>query len=190
MDLIDDFADNDEFFIVLELCDNTLDKLLPKLNEDDRYLICKELIDAISFLHSKSVCTIHRWIIESVSLTASRDLKPSNILLKKESNRFHVRLADFDIHLTSVITSLIIVRTKKELDSGKTSDITETTRGTLNWRPPEVIQQGQFSYKSDTWMLGAVIFYILTEKVCSLPHKSHHFSILLSLLKEVRRRIL
>ena len=73
-----------------------------------------------------------------------RDIKTENILL---DNKGHLYLTDFE--LANIIDDNYINRTHK-------------IRGTISYLAPEVINGRRYSFKSDIWALGIVIYELYT----------------------------
>lgn len=71
------------------------------------------------------------------------DIKPSNIIINKNSKK--ITIIDFDMSKI-----------------GKR--VYNSSFGTPDFIAPESIEIGEYSFKSDVWSLGAVFYFILTNK--------------------------
>jgi len=110
---------DDFIFIVMELCDGTLqDYLDDKLN-----FISKADISALEVLKQATLglAHLHRYGV------IHRDLKPENILLVRDSNgEIRIKIADFGI--SRIVNENTMTQTRK--------------LGTKGWMPPEVLNPG------------------------------------------------
>lgn len=74
-----------------------------------------------------------------------RDLKPENILLTKESLDGDVRLADFGLAKQGLTTLSFV--------------------GTLEYASPEIKNCQEYSYNTDVWSLGVIVFASIAGKL-------------------------
>ncbi|XBW37654.1 hypothetical protein QEN19_003235 [Hanseniaspora menglaensis] len=127
-------------WICLELAEggDLFDKIEPDLGISDNELVrfyFKQLINAIQYLHLE--CGV-----------AHRDLKPENILLDSDGN---LKLADFGL-------ATVFKNNKNEVK--RSFDIV----GSPPYMAPDLLnqRQGYFSWKSDIWSCGILLFVLLT----------------------------
>ena len=78
-----------------------------------------------------------------------RDIKPDNILV--ESNLGLAKLSDFGISKTLV-----------DGFGGSSNEHTRTYTGTLCYMSPERLESLDYSYPSDVWSLGVVVYEMAT----------------------------
>ena len=129
------FEDNDNVYILLELCQNqTLSEIHVRRKvftelEVQCYII--QLVKALQYLHSHRI--IHR------------DLKLGNLFL---NDKMELKVGDFGL------------ATKLDYDGEKK----KTVCGTPNYIAPEVISRAGHSYSVDTWAIGVIIFTLLCGK--------------------------
>jgi serine/threonine-protein kinase len=131
---------NNRLFIAMELLNGPL---LSEIIQTGNLITLRrilditiQLLDAIHAIHLKGI--IHR------------DLKPENIMLvKKGDNLNHVKLMDFGLARIQSITRIT--------DSGM-------VMGTLTYLAPEQIATGEFSFASDVYSLGVILYEMLTLK--------------------------
>lgn len=94
-------------------------------------------------------------LIDAVSylhsqLIIHRDIKPSNIFLNQHQN---IKLGDFGV--------------SKQFGETSTTNLS-TYAGTSKYMPPEIMTSGQtYSFNTDCWSLGCVLFELITLEVFS-----------------------
>ncbi|CAG9323602.1 unnamed protein product [Blepharisma stoltei] len=130
------FEDNENVYILLELCTNqTTNELLrrrKRLTELEVQCYLHQVISALKYLHSHRV--IHR------------DLKLGNFFL---SDKMEIKIGDFGL------------ATKLEFDGERK----RTICGTPNYIAPEVLDGKQgHSYEVDIWSLGVIAYTLLVGK--------------------------
>ena len=128
------FHNKNEFVIVMELCDESLNDFLirkKQFNSTEIYKILTQINR--SFKRMNQLKIVHR------------DLNLKNILVKyenKEKTKFIVKLADYGI-------------SKAMIDISKL----HTKKGTLRYMAPEVMN-GEYKEKCDLWSLGIIIYLL------------------------------
>ena len=129
------FEDNDNVYILLELCQNqTLNELQLRrktLTEIEVQCYIIQLVKALQYLHSHRI--IHR------------DLKLGNLFL---NDKMELKVGDFGL------------ATKLDYDEEKK----KTICGTPNYIAPEVINNTGHSYEVDVWAIGIIIYTLLIGK--------------------------
>ena len=105
---------------------------------DDRAII-GQIVCGLSHLHGKHI--IHK------------DLKPENILLQwhQGSDCWLLKLTDFGF-------SRQLPADNKETTPNKTKH-----KGTDGYIAPELYARGLYSFESDVWSLGSVVFYVVSQ---------------------------
>lgn len=130
------FEDNENVYILLELCSNqTLNELIrrrKRLHELEVQCYVVQIIAALKYLHSHRI--IHR------------DLKLGNLFL---SGKMELKIGDFGL------------ATKLEFDGERK----RTICGTPNYIAPEILEAKQgHSYEVDIWSLGVIIYTLIIGK--------------------------
>ena len=139
------FNNEDNFSIVMELCDINLLQLLNKrleekeegFNSDEIYEIMKQLNNTFKIMKEKSI--IHR------------DLKLENILIKyndQEHKNYTIKLSDYGC--------------SKRLKSLTRKCYTHA--GSLIYMSPEILRREEYNYKCDLWSLGIIIYRLIFGK--------------------------
>ncbi|VAI55683.1 unnamed protein product [Triticum turgidum subsp. durum] len=98
----------------------------------ERYQIIKEICEGLQYLH------VQRRIVHL-------DLKPTNILL---DDNMVPKIADFGL--------------SRRFSEKQSQTFTAKVRGTIGYIAPEVLNNGQITFKSDIYSLGIIIMEILT----------------------------
>jgi len=157
------FETENEFIIVMELCDgNLIDfiKLKKGLNINDIYELLCQLNNTFKIMKENKI--------------THRDLKLENILVKyenKEKTRCTFKIIDYGV--------------SKELL--RISSRFSTKVGTINYMAPEVLSEEKYNYECDLWSLG-VIIYILYFK--DYPYFGQKEYAIINQIKNNGKRIL
>lgn len=129
------FEDNENIYILLELCKNeTLNEFLKRrkrLTEFEVRFYLKQMASALSYIQDQLV--IHR------------DLKLGNLFL---SDKLEIKVGDFGL-------------AAKLLDQGERRN---TVCGTPNYIAPEILEQKGHSFEVDIWSLGVVCYTLLVGR--------------------------
>lgn len=133
--LVDNFQDDHEFYIVMELCTggDLFARIVNegKLSESSAADYCRQLAEALVHIHS---CGI-----------THRDLKPENILLVSKEPESAIKIADFGL---------------SKIINGAQSTMS-TVCGTWAYCAPEVIAGKPYTQSVDNWTLGVLTYVLL-----------------------------
>ena len=129
------------FYFVLEYVDggdlsqylerDERDENHTKISEIDAKQIIAEIAIALESLHRKGI--------------VFRDLKPQNVLVKKNG---HIKIADFGL--------------ARDILHDRT---TKTICGTLSYIAPEMITKENYSFEVDWWALGVIAYQLFFDKL-------------------------
>jgi formylglycine-generating enzyme required for sulfatase activity len=97
------------------------------------------------------------------------DLKPANLLFKKEADRLVVKIIDFG--LARVATSLKEQAARTQVRSGQ-SQFIQNVFGTFDYAAPEQWGDGMPGAKSDVFAFGATLYRLLSAESPRFPHPS------------------
>jgi len=157
------FETDNEFVIVMELCDeNLIDFIQFKkdFNINDIYELLCQINNTFKIMKENKI--------------AHRDLKLENILVKfenKEKTKYTFKISDYGI-------------SKEFL---RLSSRFSTKVGTVNFMAPEVLNEERYNYECDLWSLG-VIIYLLYFK--NYPYPAMNEMALINQINNLGRRIL
>ena len=157
------FETDNEFIIVMELCDgNLIDfiKLKKEFNINDIYELLWQLNKTFKIMKENKI--------------THRDLKLQNILVKfenKEKTKYTFKIIDYSI--------------SKEFH--RLSSRFSTQVGTINFMAPEVLSEEKYNYECDLWSLG-VIIYMLYFK--NYPYMGMNEIALINQIKNLGQKIL
>ena len=119
----------DDFVIVMELCDQNLTKFIAKrkadLSEEDIYMILSQLNNTFRIISSKKI--------------AHRDLKLENILVKCKNNEHIFKVTDYG-------------ESKKLAITNKYTQV-----GTCYFTAPEILNGNGYNIECDLWSLGIIL---------------------------------
>lgn len=107
----------------------------PIISENDIVMIIRNLINSLSGLHQKGY--VHG------------DIKLENIMFtSSQKDDFHVKFIDFGMMI--------------QLPPGRDVYTSSTIHGTPGYVAPESIKYGQYSFQSDVWQVGCVLYSLLS----------------------------
>ena len=154
----------EEFIIVMELCDDNLLSILTKrkkgFNKEEIYDIIHQLNNTFKIMVKNKI--IHR------------DLKLENILVKyknKQKTKFIAKLSDYGI-------------SKKFMDLTKK---TNTIIGSISYMAPEILNDEEYNNECDLWSIGIFIYRLF---FIEFPYKAKTESGLLKQINQFGKKIL
>lgn len=110
-----------------------------RLNESQVKIVMEQLLLTLDFVHKKGI--IHR------------DIKLDNILINKiEENEYNIKIADFGLATFGGIMRA----------DGQGENLLKHMCGTPGYAAPEILRNLGYSFKSDLFSLGSVLFNLLT----------------------------
>ena len=151
---------DDEFVIVMELCDENLTNFIStkteQLSDEEVYTILSQLNNTFRIISSKKI--------------AHRDLKLENILVKyenKEKTKCTFKLTDYG-------------ESKKLSVTNKYTQV-----GTCNFTAPEILNGEGYNIECDLWSLGIIIHCLCFK---SYPYKGDNFGAVNNQIKNLGKR--
>ncbi|CRG95319.1 serine/threonine protein kinase, putative [Plasmodium gallinaceum] len=144
LELIAYFEDKTRLFLILELANggsvrNKMKLKSQPLKEEEVALYVYQIADALSYLHNFNI--IHR------------DLKPDNILIHYSDQYLDNKIYKYGIIKLADFGFSCQLKNKRQKRS--------TFCGTVDYMPPEIINQMPYDCNVDLWCLGIVIFELL-----------------------------
>ncbi|ONM59704.1 Putative CDPK-related protein kinase [Zea mays] len=130
----DAYEDNDNVYIVMELCEGgeLLDRILSrggKYSEDDAKAVLVQILNVVAFCHIQGV--VHR------------DLKPENFLFTSKDDDSHLKAIDFGLS-----------------DFVKPDERLNDIVGSAYYVAPEVLHRC-YSTEADVWSIGVIAYILL-----------------------------
>ena len=135
------FKNEDNFVIIMELCDNNLSKYLTQ-----RMIDCGKGLNSEEILEIMKQINKEFKVMEENNIT-QRDLKLENILIKyldKENKIFKVKLSDYGC--------------SKRLSSLSSKNYRNSINGTVPYMAPEILKEEEYNYKVDLWSIGVILY--------------------------------
>jgi len=138
----------DEFYIMMEKINGVnlkdfINDRTKSLSSIKKHYICKNIINAVKFLHTCNPPIIYR------------DLKPENIMIDRHSI---IKLTDFGL-------SRFMPETDKYNLTGET--------GTIRYMAPEVYLNKHYDLKVDVYSLGLILYFVYTGEIPFREYDNH-----------------
>ena len=141
------FDMSDKLVIVMELCDCDLDSYIQKKKNENKEFKIDEIFEILTQLNNTFKILVENKVIH-------RDLKPKNILLKKDKNDKNIwKLVDYGV--------------SRQLFTLSRQLYTKYV-GTLLYMAPEILEGVEYDDECDLWSLGIIIYYL---RFNVLPYK-------------------
>ena len=136
------FYNQDNFAIIMELCDQNLEDLCMKRFKNlQKGFDTEEIYEIMNQLNNTFKIMKENYIIH-------RDLTLSNILIKyndKEKKKYTIKLAGYSC--------------SKRLKSP--THKSSSFEGTLLYMAPEILKKEEYNYKCDLWSIGVIIYRLI-----------------------------
>ena len=140
------FNNEDNFTIIMELCDTNLSQVLTdRILKYKKGFNSEEILEILNQLNNAFKVMKENKIIH-------RDLKLENILIKykdKGHKKYIIKLSDY------VSSKRLSSLTKNYLNS---------VNGTLLYMAPEILKGEEYNYKCDLWSIGIIIYKLYFGK--------------------------
>ena len=164
VEIYDYFDTNDEFVIIMELCDNNLFKELAKTKNGFSVEQIKNILIQLNNVFK---------LMNKFNI-AHRDIKLNNILIKYlnyEKTEFKVLLSDYGV--SNQLSSM----------TGKYM----THAGTQVIMAPEILNGEEYNNKCDLWSLGVNIYWLYTKKP---PYNGKFDKVILNQIQKLGQTVL
>ena len=136
------FNNEDNFVIIMELCDKNLSQILiRRISEKGKGFNYEEIYDIMKQLNKTFRIMEENKIIH-------RDLKLENILIKyidKKKKKYIIKLSDYGC-------------SKRLISLSRNCN---TYSGTVLYMSPEILKKEEYNYKCDLWSLGIIIYRLI-----------------------------
>ena len=153
------YNSNNEFAIVMELCDCNLKQ---KLYKSPNGFKTNEIKKILTQLNNTFRIMMENKIIH-------RDIKLENILVKNENSDYTVKLTDYGV-------SKQLITLKQECQTGT---------GTLLIMAPEILQGEKYDNKCDLWSIGVIIYQLCFKE---FPYKGENSYALSNKIKNIGQK--
>jgi surface protein len=161
------FHYKDKFVIVMELCDNSLQKILDERKEG---FTCEQIFNIMSQLNNTFKIMYKNKIIH-------RDIKLDNILVKYKDNNNNDSNINFIVKLTDYGISKQLKNT-----------INTTLMGTPETMAPEILEgEENYDNKCDLWSIGIIIYQLYFKEY---PYKGKTQVAIYNQIKQLGKKIL
>ena len=164
VEIYDYFDTENEFVIIMELCDNTLFKELAKTKSGFSAEQIKKILKQLNNVFK--LMNLHH--------IAHRDIKLNNILIKylnPQKTEFKVLLSDYGV--SNQLSSM----------TGRYS----THAGTQIIMAPEILNGEEYNNKCDLWSLGVNIYQLYTKKP---PYNGKYDKVILGQISKLGHTVL
>ena len=136
--------DGQEIFIIMEFCEGgDLDGYIVRNKPEvmERFNFMVDMARGVNYLHSIKVC--------------HRDLKPQNVLLTHNGDRFVCKITDFGISKLQTSADMMF----------------STQCGSIPFVAPEIVDGAQYTFSVDIFSLGLLFFAVATAAVIRVGTK-------------------
>ena len=146
---VDEIREDNDVYIVMELCDGDLSDLLEKKNGN---------LDIVTIIKIMNQLNEVLYLMHYDNQFEHRDLKPENILIKYNNEN------DFEIKLTDYGCSKYYEEDSKLSESDELGSKFTEFIGSDYYRAPEIYKNVGNS-KSDLWSIGLILYYLFFNQI-------------------------
>ena len=163
------FNNEDNFTIIMELCDTNLSTVLTKrVEKNGKGFNSEEILEILNQLNNAFKVMKENKIVH-------RDLKLENILIKykdEEHKKYIIKLNNYDC--------------SKRLSS-LTENYLDDIIGTLPYMAPEILKGEKYNYKCDLWSIGIIIYKLYFGK---FPYSGVTENAIINEIEQLGKKIL